>query len=134
VATCPEEEICQVVSLPVKDVIRLTRGAAELAGVGVGAELWMEVRDSDLKVAVLVTKVEAVAALQVTVVDLWIRQIRISELWIRRLAPELREAGDTLGVQPARDARIRGDVRNVEVRQQIIRTEIYRALAARGPG
>jgi len=47
VAARAEEEIGQVVGLPVKDIGGLTCGAAELAGIGVRTELWMEIRDSD---------------------------------------------------------------------------------------
>src|ERR1700733_8981483 len=106
---------------------------AKLAAVEVFSILRMEVGDSFVEVAVFGAHLEAVAAFEKTIVNLWIGDVGTGELRICGLPPKLREPRNCLAVQSAVDAWIARDIGNIEVCQQIVGTDIYRRLSALRP-
>ncbi len=135
VAARAQQKVGEIVGLPMHGVGGLRGGAAaELSGIGVRAELGMEVRDGDLEISILVAYLDAVAPFQEAIVHLGVGKVWIRELGIRRLAAELRVAGDALRVETTVDAGIVGDVGDVEFLQQVLRAKVDGALAAFGPG
>ena len=114
--------------------VGIGRAGAEAAAIVVVAIGWIEVVDLSIDGLKLVANLDAVAAVQKRVVDLGIDCKWVLKLRIAALRAKLREAGDGLVVEGARDERRSGQARNACLHNQAGQTETVGGLATQGPG